>query len=80
MNITVAIAEATIVVRAVKKEKMVRGRERKGMKVRRRWGWVLEFVSGFGDMDCGGREETARGERKMEMKARTVPAMKRQNM
>lgn len=80
MNMTVAMAEATIVVRAVKKEKNVRGRARRKMKVLRRCGRVRAFVSGFEVIDWGGREETSKGERKMEMKARTVPVRKRPNM
>lgn len=79
-NMTVATTEATMVRRAVKKVRRRKGNERRRTKVRRRWGGRAWLTEGWGEMDCGGREETAKGERKMRMKERTVETMKRPNI
>ena len=80
VNMTVATTEATMVKRAVAKVSRVKGRERRRMKVRRRWGGWDWLTDGSGEMVWGGREETARGERKTRMKVRTVATMKRPNI
>jgi hypothetical protein len=84
MNMTVATAEATIVTSAVKNDRMRKGNARRKTKVRRRWGGFPEGVTWSPEtqdlMDCGGREETAKGLRKIMMKFKTAAAMKRPNI
>jgi hypothetical protein len=84
MNITVATAEATIANSAAKKARIRKGKERKSTKLRRRWGGLPEGDTWPPDthdlIDCGGREETAKGLRKIMMKFKTAAAMKRPNI
>lgn len=89
-NMTVATADATMVIRAVKKARMSIGRERSQTKVRRRCGGrpagvicvpfspVLAAAQSL--IVCGGREETASGLMKIMMKLRTAAAMNRPNI
>lgn len=83
-NMTVATAEATIVTSAVKKARIRKGNARSRTNVRRRWGGLPEGVTWPPEthdlMDCGGREETAKGLRKIMTKFKTAAARKRPNI
>jgi hypothetical protein len=84
MNMTVATTEAAIVTSPVKKARIRKGNARNRTKVRRRWGGLPEGITWPLEtqdlMDCGGREETAKGLRKIIRKFKTAAAMKRPNI
>lgn len=91
-NMTVAMTEATTVRTAMTKVKSRRGKARSRTKVPRRCGRRVDdgevlgssLASGYAAAAaaaaCGGREETASGERKMATKQRTVAERKRPNI
>lgn len=79
-NITVAIAAATMVKRAVRKVIIAKGKARKKMKVRRRCAGWARLTAASGERVWGGRDETASGDRKMRMKVRTAAVRKRPNI